>query len=184
MLINSLNNQNLSENIISLGINIIYNGINTLFMGIQMPDMNRNNNYILNQINDLITQIQNISKTITNHQMPILNMIPFKSNNNLENNNNQKNKPKINVHFFNRNNGENNNIIVDSNTTIDEALKKYLIKINLPQLIKNNNFLFLINGIQLKFGDNRYIDDTFLTSDIKIDVVSKNILIAGLNIFE
>ena len=63
---NQKNNQNLSQNLISSGLDIINVGINTLFMGMQIPDMNRNNNNILNQIYYLINKIQNISKTIAN----------------------------------------------------------------------------------------------------------------------
>ena len=50
-------------------------------------------------------------------------------------------------------------------TTIDEMLKKYLIKINLPRLINNNDdFFFEYNAEYLEFGDNRKIEDVFKAS--------------------
>ena len=106
MQINYMNNQKLSEKIFSLGINIINNGIQALFMGIQIPDMIRNNISILNQINDLIIQIQNISNKIENiyYQMPIMNIESF---------NNKINKTKINVSFINCDRG---NIVIDFGT--------------------------------------------------------------------
>jgi len=178
MQINNNNNQNLSQNLINSGLNIINIGIYTLFMGMQMPDMNRNNNNILNQINQLLSKIQSISKTIVNmnYQNPNMNMGGFDSNNNLGNNNNdQVNEPKINVHFFNRFNGKKNNIVVDFGTTIDEILIKYIIKVNLPQLIKNNNNIFLLNGKELNFGDNRKVDEVFkANSHPDIQVIIKD----------
>ena len=173
---NQKNNQNLSQNLISSGLDIINVGINTLFMGMQIPDMNRNNNNILNQIYYLINKIQNISKTIANinYQNPYKNMGGFNSNNNLGNNN-QINRSKINVHFFNRFNGEKNNIVVDYGTTIDEILKQYIIKVNLPQLINNNNNFFLSNGNELNFGDNRKVDVVFkANSHPDIEVIIKD----------
>ena len=173
---NQKNNQNLSQNLISSGLNIINVGINTLFMGMQIPDINRNNNNILNQIYYLINKIQNISKTIANinYQNPYKNMGGFNSNNNLGNNN-QINRSKINVHFFNRFNGEKNNIVVDYGTTIDEILKQYIIKVNLPQLINNNNNFFLSNGNELNFGDNRKVDVVFkANSHPDIEVIIKD----------
>ena len=157
----NMNNQNISTNIIDLGMNIINNGIQMLFMGIQIPDITRNNFFILNQINDVIAKIQNISMKITNmnYQMPMINMGGLNFNNDFLNINKEK-KPIINVFFDNW--GKKNNIQYYFGTTIDEMLKKYLIRINLPGLINNNDaFLFLYNAEHLKFGDNRKIEDVF-----------------------
>ncbi len=136
----NMNYQNLITYIIDLGMIIINNGINMLFMGIQMPDITRNNFSILNKINDLITKIQNISMTIANinYQMPMMNMGGLNFNNELINNNESK-KPAVNIIFNYR---EKINIITYFGTTIDEILKKFMVKINLPGLINNNDAFF------------------------------------------
>ena len=157
----NMNNQNISTNIIDLGMNIINNGIQMIFMGIQIPDITRNNYIILNQINDLIAKFQNISMNITNmnYQMPMINMGGLNFNNDFLNNNKEEN-PKINVAFNNWGKIINNQY--NFGTTIDEMLKKYLIRINLPELINNNDaFFFVYNAEYLRFGDNRKIEDVF-----------------------
>ena len=139
----NMNNQNISTNIIDLGMNIINNGIQMLFMGIQIPDITRNNFFILNQINDVIAKIQNISMKITNmnYEMPMINMGGLNFNNNFLNNNKEE-KPMINV-----------------------AFNYQGIKINLPRLINNNDdFFFEYNAEYLEFGDNRKIEDVFKAS--------------------
>ena len=101
----------------------------------------------------------------------------FNFNNGFVNVKNQINKPKINIQFFNRNNGKKNNIVVDFGTTIDEILKQYIIKINLPQLINNNNNYFLSNGEELAFGDTRKVDEIFPSNScVKIEVVFKSLI--------
>ena len=160
----NMNNQNISTNIIDLGMNIINNGIQMLFMGIQIPDITRNNFFILNQINDVIAKIQNISMKITNmnYEMPMINMGGLNFNNNFLNNNKEE-KPMINVAFNYQ--GIKINTRCYFGTTIDEMLKKYLIKINLPRLINNNDdFFFEYNAEYLEFGDNRKIEDVFKAS--------------------
>ena len=179
----NMNYQNLSSNIINLGMNIINNGVNMLFMGIQIPDITRNNFSILNNINDLITKIQNISMTITNinYQMPMMNMGGLNFNNNLINNN-ESNKPAVNIVFNYR---EKINIIAYFGTTIDEILKKFMERINLSGLINDNDaFFFLYNNEHLNFGDNRKIEDFFKISqtelrNININVIPKKIVRAG-----
>ena len=60
-------------------------------------------------------------------------------------------------------------------TTIDEILKQYIIKVNLPQLINNNNNFFLSNGNELNFGDNRKVDVVFkANSHPDIEVIIKD----------
>ena len=180
----NMNNQNLSTNIIDLGMNIINNGIQMLFMGIQIPDITRNNFIILNQINDLIAKIQNISMKITNmnYQMPMINMGGLNYNNNFLNNKKEE-KPMINVAFNNRG----KKIVIPSyfGTTIDEMIKNYLIRINSPGLINNKHaFFFIYNAEYLEFGDNRKIEDVFKASPDsfiirEIKVVSKKDVEAG-----
>ena len=179
----NMNYQNLSTNIIDLGMNIINNGIQMLFMGIQIPDITRNNFSILNKINDLIAKIQNISMTITNinYQMPMMSMGGLNINNDLINNNNAY-KPALNIVFNYR---EKINIITYFGTTIDEILKKFMVRINLPELINNNDaFFFIYNNKHLNFGDNRKIEDflnipTNKPINIKVDVVPKKQIEAG-----
>ena len=170
----NMNNQNISTNIIDLGMNIINNGMQMLLMGIQIPDITRNNFIILNQINDLINKIQNISMNITkmNYQMPMINMGGLNFNNDFLNNNKEE-KPIINVAFNNR--GIKINIQCYFGTTIDEMLKKYLIRINSPELINNNDaFFFVYNAEYLKFGDNRKIEDIFKCSPNSSLIVRDN----------
>ena len=179
----NMNYQNLSTNIIDLGVNIINNGIQMLFMGIQIPDITRNNFSILNKINDSLTKIQNISMAITNinYQMPMMNMGELHFNNNIINNNNSY-KPVLNIVF---NYGEKINIIANFGTTIDEILRKFMVRINFPGLINDNDaFFFLYNNKHLNFGDNRKIEDflnipTDQPIDMIIDVIPKKQIEAG-----
>ena len=53
------------------------------------------------------------------------------------------------------------NFTVNIGTTIDKLLKKFLYKIDHPELIGNNKILFLYNASPLKFGDQTPVEEYF-----------------------
>ena len=61
--------------------------------------------------------------------------------------------------IFNTTQGVSHTLLCEYGTTIDELLKKYLHRINKPELIEKLCFLF--NARQLKFGDKTKIEDFF-----------------------
>ena len=63
--------------------------------------------------------------------------------------------------IFTTTKGVTNTLVSKYGTTIDEILKKYLYKVNKPELIFQSKFLFLFNGQKLKFGDKTKIEDYF-----------------------
>ena len=65
--------------------------------------------------------------------------------------NNIANNGKVNILFKNLDKGKFNTIITESNITIKNLIKLYLIKINKPELINNLHLIgFLYNGSDLK----------------------------------
>ena len=69
--------------------------------------------------------------------------------------------PKINI-LFKTTQGVTHTIVYKYGTTIDEVLKKYLYRINRPELInEKGKFCFLFNARQLKFGDKTKVEDFF-----------------------
>ena len=68
------------------------------------------------------------------------------------------NTKKMNI-IFKTTQGVVNNLCCKYGTTIDELLKKYLHRVNKPELIEKLCFLF--NARQLKFGDKTKIEDFF-----------------------
>ena len=72
---------------------------------------------------------------------------------------------KINV-IFNTTQGVSHAVPIDFGTTIDQALRKYLGRVGKTELLDDiantsAKLCFLFNAQQLKFGDNRKIEDFF-----------------------
>ena len=83
---------------------------------------------------------------------------------------------KINI-TFSTTSGQNNCISVNYGTTIDEALKYYLRKINNVEYIGTTNIKFSFNAQMLKFGDTTPVEKKFLpNSNNRIFVVHKIII--------
>ena len=94
----------------------------------------------------------------------------------------KSNGPKLNV-IFNTTQGVTHSLVFDYGTTIDEALKKYLARVNRSDLANSENknkICFLFNANQVKFGDNTKIEDFFKnTTSPKIVVNDVNNLIGA-----
>ena len=85
-------------------------------------------------------------------------------NQNLSNNNYQKEfnpGPKLNIHFRTTQ-GTCTNFVINSETTIDELLDKYLKKVNKIYLKKTNKICFLYNASILKYGDRTKVEKIFV----------------------
>ena len=67
--------------------------------------------------------------------------------------------PKFSV-CFQASNGIKTNILYNYGTTIDKMLKKYLLRIDHPELINSNKIYFEYNAFQIKFGDQTIFKDT------------------------
>ena len=52
-------------------------------------------------------------------------------------------------------------VILNNNTTIDQALKKYLNLVNKSELVNSNKISFIFNANKLVFGDNTKVVDFF-----------------------
>ena len=61
--------------------------------------------------------------------------------------------------MYSRLQGDVHSLVCKYETTIDELLKKYLHRVNKPELIEKLCFLF--NARKLKFGDKTKIEDFF-----------------------
>ena len=63
--------------------------------------------------------------------------------------------------MYSRLQGDVHSLVCKYETTIDELLKKYLHRVNKPELINSEKICFLFNASQLKFGDKTKIEDFF-----------------------
>ena len=62
---------------------------------------------------------------------------------------------------FQAGNGTIKNISYNYGTTIDKMLKKYLLRIDHPELINSNKIIFLYNAEKIKFGDQTVLEKIF-----------------------
>ena len=125
---------------------------------------NRNNiKFLYNgqMINEKITA----RKCFKNEAQPIIHVLD--TNNLLTNaakyneNNEIKSWKIINV-LFETTHGINKNIVCNYGITIDKMLKKYLLRIDHPELINSNNKIYFSHGgSRLKFGDQTLVGEFF-----------------------
>lgn len=85
-------------------------------------------------------------------------------NNNINMNFNNNNVDKINICFSSMQ-GSRIVMMFDPNETVEGALKKYLLRVNLPNLINNvqGKMIFILSAQSLHFGDKRRLKDVCLT---------------------
>ena len=71
-------------------------------------------------------------------------------------------RPKMNI-VFTTTKGKKTNMIYSTDTTVDQALGKYLKRMGNEKLYqdKSNQICFLYNGSQMKFGDQRTVENFF-----------------------
>ena len=119
-----------------------------------LPQMNN-----MNQMTNPMDQILFMANNFQNQNIPQMNMGGNSSN---SNNNFIPNKPitKINL-CFSTLKGARINMTFDANVTVDEALTKFLKRVNLEnrdkkEILKLN---FILSAETLKFGDHRKIKD-------------------------
>ena len=89
----------------------------------------------------------------------------------MQNDNIQKNIiEKKNVLFIS-NIDEKWNMQFDSQITVSEMLKQFLVKIEKPELFKTDKIVFVFNATKLNWGDNTKIRDKFKDKSPSITVV-------------
>ena len=77
--------------------------------------------------------------------------------------------PKMNV-IFHTTQGTKRTLILNLNSTIDQALKKYLNSIGKPELVNSDQISFLFNASKLQFGDNTTVG-TYFKNNINPKIV-------------
>ena len=113
-----------------------------------------NNQMMNNQMNNMMNQKQLMQMTNLMNQL----------NNNMKMTNMNKNNNKINL-CFSTMQGSRVMMFFSPDETVENILKKYLLRVNLPNLINNieGNLIFILNAQSLKFGDKRKLKDLILS---------------------
>ena len=112
-----------------------------------------NNQMMNNQMNNMMNQKQLMQMTNLMNQL----------NNNMKMTNMNKNN-KINL-CFSTMQGSRVMMFFSPDETVENILKKYLLRVNLPNLINKieGNLIFILNAQSLKFGDKRKLKDLILS---------------------
>jgi hypothetical protein len=141
--------------------NMMFNQMNNPQMFNQM-----NNPQMFNPMND--PQMLNLMNLMNNNQMnnnnPFMQMYNQMGNQfmnmNMQNNNNNIKNEKINL-CFSTMQGSRIMMKFDPDETVEGALKKYLLRVGLPDLIGkiDKKIIFLLSAQSLKFGDKRKLKD-------------------------
>jgi len=132
---------------------------------INHPELINNRNNIIKFLynGEIINEKITARKCFKNETNPII--IVLDTNNLLTNaakyneNNEIKSGQKMNVNFKTTQ-GLITNMVLNYGTTIDKMLKKYLLRIDHPELINSNKIYFEYNAFQIKFGDQTIFKDT------------------------
>ena len=159
-LMNSNNNCNLMNN------NMMFNPMNNPQMFNSMNNnmmFNPMNNMMFNPMNNpqMLNLMNNNQMNNNNPFMQIYNQMGNQlMNMNMPNNNNNINNEKINL-CFSTMQGSRIMMKLEPDETVDGALKKYLLRVGLPDLIgkTDKKIIFLLSAQSLKFGDKRKIKD-------------------------
>ena len=139
-----------------------------------------NNNIWMNQYQS-VQQAQNMFNMMENQQnmfnnFPQMNPNQFNNfpgvqggwNNNFNNNQNNNNKySKINL-CFSTIQGSRIMMKINPEDTVEQVLEKYLLRVNLPDLINNlqGKLTFILSAQSLKFGDKRKIKDVAMVGNL------------------
>ena len=168
-LVNILNNfqmNNSFQNILemkNIGYQIYNIGFN--IQKIMNPNMGMNMMNMPNPINQNLIMNMNMNNL----------MNPFKEMSNFNqcivNNNNEERIEKINCEF--NLSGETINVICDITETIEEMLKKYLMKKNLNFMVfENEIYRFLFGGGKIKKDDlNKKLKDFFIPLRVNVTII-------------
>ena len=163
----------------------ILNTNNNKVIGIWNKNIQNNNSnngiFLIKPVCEFMEDYYITLKKIMDNIEPNNNFIDnnnFKNENqNLSNNNYQKEfnpGPKLNIHFRTTQ-GTCTNFVINSETTIDELLDKYLKKVNKIYLKKTNKICFLFNASKLKYGDKTKVEKFFKGAALpKIIVIDVN----------
>ena len=139
-----------------------------------------NNNIWMNQYQS-VQQAQNMFNMMENQQnifnnFPQMNPNQFNNfpgvqggwNNNFNNNQNNNNKySKINL-CFSTIQGSRIMMKINPEDTVEQVLEKYLLRVNLPDLINNlqGKLTFILSAQSLKFGDKRKIKEVAMVGNL------------------
>ena len=139
-------------NLINISNQFINFGIQLLNTGIQNNNNIANNLDLYQQINNFISSLENIKMNIPNNKMQNMNLINFPNIN--ENIGIFNNKPKYNV-TFTYSSGLKTLIVCDQEETVDELIKKLLMKIGRNELLghEEQEFYFGYNGKQINVNE-------------------------------
>ena len=133
-------------NLINISNQFINFGIQLLNTGIQNNNNIANNLDLYQQINNFISSLENIKMNIPNDMMQNMNLINFPNIN--ENIGIFNNKLKFNVRFTGSD-GKKTLIICEQEETVDELIKKLLMKIGRNDLfdqVKKKKVMFSYNA--------------------------------------
>ena len=110
-----------------------------------------------------INQAQNMFNQMDNQGNPNLNFPGVQGG--FGNNNNQN--MRINL-CFSTIQGSRIMMKINPNDTVEEVLRKYLLRVNLPELINNcqGKLTFILSAQSLKFGDKRKIKDVAMVGNL------------------
>ena len=160
------NNNNILNNNMNFGMPISYINNNMNF-GMGMTGIPNNNMMMNNNFNNFDMGNNMMMNNINNNNfgIPINNWQNMMNYNELNNNSFFNDRLKKNV-IFQDEQGHSTNMSFNYDTTIDEMLKKYIKRINRPDLYVNNKIYFLYNAERIRFGDKTPIKVFFKNAHI------------------
>jgi hypothetical protein len=146
-------NNNMIDNNMNFGMGMMGIPNNNMMMNNNFNNFDMGNNMMMNNINN------------NNFGIPINNWQNMMNYNELNNNSFFDDRPKKNV-IFQGDRGNLTNMLFNYDTTTDEMLKKYLKRINRPDLYGNNKIYFIFNAERIRFGDKTPIKELFKNAHI------------------
>ena len=82
--------------------------------------------------------------------------------------------------FFETTSGVTLNVLFDSYSTIEELFEAFFNEVGSPELFgKNNNIIFIYNGLRVKYNEKEIIDSLFTNNNNNVVVTDMNYLIRG-----
>ena len=182
---NNINNMNINSpglmnNNFNQNMNMNMMNNNNFMQNMQFPNMMMTNNYYpMNNMNNMmmnnnfIPNINTFGISDEEEWMKGFKMAVDDINKDVD----DFSGPKMQL-IFKTTQGTTHVLTVKTELTIDELLKTYLIRVEKPNLIKDNRICFLYNARQLKYGDNTSVDNFFKNASYpKIYVNDDNNLI-------
>ena len=165
-------NNNMMNNNMNPMFNLLMNQANNLNNNQMFNQMDNNNqmfNQMLNQMNNLMMLNQMNNNPMFNQMnnndnlMQLYNQINMNNQlmNKMINNNSNANEDEYMNICFSTMQGSRIMMKFKPNETVEGALKKYLLRVGLPDLVNNidKKIIFLLSAQSLKFGDKRRLKD-------------------------